>query len=69
MLRITGDINFTDGFFDTGFGVGSSIKKGADPFENLRREKDDFWIGNFEWLDTLEAMTGSIAYSNIRENR
>lgn len=48
MLRITGDINFTDGFFDTGFGVGSSIKKGADPFENLRREKDDFWIGNFE---------------------
>ena len=38
MLRITGDINFTDGFFDTGFGVGSSIKSGADPFVNLDRQ-------------------------------
>ena len=36
MLRITGDINFTDGFFDTGFGVGSSIKSGADPFAKIR---------------------------------
>ena len=48
MLRIAGDINFTDGFFDTGFGTGSSIKKKADPFGNLRRAKDDFWIGNLE---------------------
>lgn len=48
MLRITGDINFTDGFFDTGFGVGSSIAKGADPFAKLNRNGSDFWIGNFE---------------------
>lgn len=48
MLRIIGDINFTDGFFDTGFGVGSSIAKGADPFAKLNRSKSDFWIGNFE---------------------
>ena len=48
MLRITGDINFTDGFFDTGFGVGSSIKSGADPFANIERKDSDFWFGNFE---------------------
>ncbi len=48
MIRITGDINFTDGFFDTGFGVGSSIAKGADPFAKLNRNGSDFWIGNFE---------------------
>lgn len=48
MLRILGDINLTDGFFDTGFGVGSSIKNGAKPFTKLKKSDDDFWIGNFE---------------------
>lgn len=49
MLRIVGDINFTDGFFDTGFGVGSLIERGKkNPFENLIRKESDFWIGNFE---------------------
>ena len=48
MLKIVGDINFTDGFWDTGFGIGSSIKKGLDPFAKLKRNPDDFWIGNFE---------------------
>lgn len=48
MLRITGDINFTNGFFDTGFGIGSSIKNGADPFANIERKESDFWFGNFE---------------------
>ena len=48
MLKIVCDINFSDGYFDTGFGVGSSIKKGADPFVGLKRSEDDFWIGNFE---------------------
>lgn len=48
MLKIVGDCNFTDGFFDTGFGVGSSVASGKDPFAKLNREKDDFWIGNFE---------------------
>ncbi len=48
MLKIIGDINFSDGFFDTSFGIGSSIKKGADPFLKLNRAKEDFWIGNFE---------------------
>lgn len=48
MIKIVGDINLSDGFFDTGFGVGSSIKQGADPFKKLDRSDDDFWIGNFE---------------------
>lgn len=48
MLRIAGDINLTDGFFDTGFGVGSSIAAGADPFAKIPRGDDDVWIGNFE---------------------
>ncbi len=49
MLRIVGDCNFADGFFDMGFGTGSSIKKGANPFQYIKREDDqDFWIGNFE---------------------
>ena len=31
MIKIVGDINFSDGYFDAGFGVGSSIVQGADP--------------------------------------
>lgn len=48
MLKIVGDINFTDGFFDTGFGVGSAIKRGLNPFDKLERNDADVWIGNFE---------------------
>ena len=48
MLKILGDINFSDGFFDMGFGVGSAIKKGFDPFAKLYRKRTDFWIGNLE---------------------
>lgn len=48
MIKIVGDINFADDFFDTGFGVGSRINSGNDPFQYLSRNTDDFWIGNFE---------------------
>ena len=49
MLKILGDCNFADGFFDLGFGTGSSIKNGADPFLHIKdKSMDDFWIGNFE---------------------
>lgn len=48
MLRIVGDCNFTDGFFDTGFGVGSSIASGKNPFAKLEKNSEDYWIGNFE---------------------
>lgn len=49
MLRIVGDCNFADGFFDMGFGTGSSIRKGANPFQHIKEVgNSDFWIGNFE---------------------
>ena len=49
MLRIVGDCNFADGFFDMGFGTGTSIKKGANPFQHIKEDgNSDFWIGNFE---------------------
>ncbi|MBT5530648.1 MAG: CapA family protein [Cytophagia bacterium] len=48
MLNIVGDINYSDGYFDNGFGVGSAIRQGADPFVKLPRCEKDLWIGNFE---------------------
>ena len=49
MLRIVGDCNFADGFFDMGFGTGSSIKKGANPFQHIKDDsRSDYWMGNFE---------------------
>ena len=49
MLRIVGDCNFADGFFDMGFGTGTSIKNGADPFQYIKdKSHDDLWMGNFE---------------------
>lgn len=48
MLKIVGDINLTDGYFDVGFGVGSKLKQGFDPFQHLDRKPEDCWIGNFE---------------------
>ena len=56
MLKIVGDINLTDGFFDTGIGVGSRISRGGDPFQYLSRNQMDYWIGNMEGVcaDTSE---------------
>ena len=48
MLVFTGDINLTDWMFNVGFGIGTNIGKGLDPFKYLERKKDDVWIGNFE---------------------
>lgn len=48
MLKITGDINFSDGYFDAGIGTGASIASGNDPFAELDRKSSDCWIGNFE---------------------
>ena len=48
MLIFTGDINLTDWIFNIGFGIGTNIGKGLDPFKYLEREEGDIWIGNFE---------------------
>ena len=48
MIVFTGDINLTDWIFNVGFGIGTNISKGLDPYQYLERKKDDLWIGNFE---------------------
>lgn len=48
MLIFTGDINLTDWIFNVGFGIGTNISKGLDPFKYLERKEDDVWVGNFE---------------------
>ena len=48
MIKIIGDCNFSDGFFDLGIGVGSKICGGEKPFEYLNISENDYWIGNFE---------------------
>ena len=48
MLIFTGDINLTDWYFNAGYGIGSRIEKGFDPFHNIERKSEDLWIGNFE---------------------
>ena len=48
MLRIAGDINLTDSHFNVGFGIGSKLQDGFDPFRKIERKDDDLWIGNFE---------------------
>ena len=48
MIRFTGDINLTDWDFNFGFGIGSRISGGFNPFSRLTRNENDLWIGNFE---------------------
>lgn len=62
MIKIVGDINLTDGYFDVGFGVGSKLKQGFNPFQHIQRNAEDCWIGNFEGVasETTEK-TGNAA--------
>lgn len=48
MIYFTGDINLTDWIFNVGFGIGTNIQKGLNPFRFLDRKDSDIWIGNFE---------------------
>ena len=48
MFYFTGDINLTDWDFNFGFGIGSRISKGFNPFLHLERSEKDLWVGNFE---------------------
>lgn len=60
MLVFTGDSNLTDWIFNVGFGIGTNIGKGLDPFQFLEREENDIWIGNFEGVASKVS-----AYSGI----
>ena len=41
MIYFAGDINLTDWIFNVGFGIGTNIGKGYNPFEYLERKEDD----------------------------
>ena len=63
MLKIVGDINLTDGFFDVGLGIGSKLKDGFDPFNKINRGNDDCWIGNFVGVASeYSDLTGTAAH-------
>ena len=48
MLRFVGDVNLTDWDFNFGFGIGSRIGLGFNPFSKIEKKDSDVWIGNFE---------------------
>ena len=68
MLKITGDINLTDGYFDVGFGVGSKLKYGFNPFLYIQRNLEDCWIGNFEGVASESSERSGNAAQQFRVN-
>lgn len=48
MIVFCGDLCLTDWIFSIGFGIGTNIKRGFDPFKYLERKEEDIWVGNFE---------------------
>lgn len=68
MLKIVGDINLTDGYFDVGFGVGSKLKQGFDPFQHIQRNAADCWIGNFEGVASENSEKSGNAALQFRVN-
>ncbi len=60
MIKIVGDCNFADGYFDLGFGTGTKLSKGWNPFEGLSISSNDYWIGNFECVAAGESGNSGI---------
>ena len=62
MLKIVGDICFSDGDFDQGFGLGQYVKDGGNPFRHIQLDSSDFWFGNLECVisDTTEVVDRSL---------
>ena len=59
MLFFTGDINLTDWYFNAGFGIGTGIANGFNPFQHIKRNPEEVWIGNFEGVaSSLSTKTG-----------
>lgn len=62
MIYLTGDVNLSDGYFDTGIGIAAKIEKGLNPFEHFDIKEEDFWIANFESVcSTVSENTGTKA--------
>ncbi len=60
MIYLVGDVSLTDWLFNVGFGIGTRIGRGLDPFKYLDRNPNDLWIGNFEGV-----ASNSSAYKGI----
>lgn len=59
MIHFVGDVNLTDWDFNVGFGIGSRIAEGFNPFEHINRCLGDLWIGNFEGVaSSISSKTG-----------
>lgn len=63
MITLTGDINLTDNDFDLGYGVGSQIRNGVNPFADIPKRDTDIWIGNFEGVTSYVSK-----YSGVKKN-
>lgn len=48
MIKFVGDICLSDNDFDVGFGVGSKVAKGFNPFANIKKNEGELWVGNLE---------------------
>ena len=68
MLKFVGDINLTDWDFNPGFGIGSQIAQGLDPFSKLERSHEDVWIGNFEGVTSDVTEKNGMAAKVFRVN-
>lgn len=65
MIRICGDVNLTDGYFDVGFGLGTMVKNGKNPLAAIEK-KNDYWVGNFEGVVSSRSKLTGIASSQFR---
>ena len=66
MVYFTGDVNLTENSFDVGFGVGSLVSKGYNPFKNMHKNEHDIWIGNFEGVCSNESELKGYAKNTFR---
>lgn len=65
MIRIVGDVNITDGYFDVGYGIGSRLMNGYNPFSQIDK-KDDYWIGNFEGVCSRKSCLEGVSSRQFR---
>lgn len=66
MLRIVGDVNLTDGYFDVGYGIGTSLRLKQNPFKNIAINPDEKWIGNFEGVASEYTINNGLAANQFR---
>lgn len=66
MIYFTGDINLTDWIFNVGFGIGTRIGEGFNPFKFLDKRNNDIWIGNFEGVASSMSCNRGIYAKSFR---